>query len=133
MAGNIEGVTNLSGLTLSGGLSCTSNLSFDGTQLVRGAATFGSTVSSVGLASVSGVSVAAGGLVRMTSGGTIVIRDAAQSWRTVGTEASIASIAVTDADNGVWAILHQGSGLSLCYRSAGTLYFWSSTASKVAG
>jgi hypothetical protein len=56
MAGDIHAVTNLSGLTVASTVSVGGAVTLDTTLLTRGAATFGSTVSTVGLVSVSGVS-----------------------------------------------------------------------------
>lgn len=70
---------------------------------------------------VSTVSVPAGG-TDTRSTGTLTLGATILSIRTIGNLASLASIAATNADNGLMAIWQGASGLSLVLRSGNTIY-----------
>jgi len=104
MAGDIHGVTHLSNLSVQVAVSAdTASL---GTVTVSGKQTFG-------------------------SGSTVVFANAHVSQRTTAL-ASLASVAPSNADNGVWGFTFLASGMSLCYRSGNTIYVFNSAGSMAA-
>ena len=109
MAGDIHGVTNLSSLSLAGDLNS----------------------GAVSLTSLGKLTMGSGTSVHFVSGSTLAIGAAHVSQRTTAV-ASLASIAPTDLNNGVWGFTFLASGMSLCYRSGNTIYVFNSAGSMAA-
>lgn len=87
---------------------------------IHGVPTAFSSVAVAQDASLATVTVS--GKQTMASGSTLVLANTVISIRTVGNLASLASIAPTNADNGILAVWQGASGLSLVLRSGNTIY-----------
>ena len=116
MAGDIHAITNLSHLSLAGGLGVSSDLSLDG--------------GAISMTSLGRVTLGSGTSLHLGSGSTLAVLAGAQaSWHTIAAHSSLASVAGTGMYMGV---IFRASGLSLLFRSQNTVYYINSDASGAA-
>ena len=117
MAGDIQGVTHLTGLSVT---------STPGSAL---------TTYAVPVLIAQGgtrVQVDSGASIVFASGATVSFAGAMISMRTIGNLASLSSLAATDPNNGIMAIWQGASGLSLVLRSGNTIYTIGASATSAA-